>query len=126
MFILNIIISYNYIRKVHLCTGKWSADVPRCEKITCPPIDVSDNALLQLLEHNNTYGGRAVFICMWGHRLSGPQNMICEGDGRWNGSIPTCLGIRHYYRIIRLLSHRSRFNLRVTYGSSYKTAHKSS
>jgi len=116
MFIFNIIISYNYIRKVHLCTGKWSADVPRCEKITCPPMDVSDNALLQLLEHNNTYGGRAVFTCMWGHRLSGPQNMICEGDGRWNGSMPTCLGetlFSHYQTSKSSIKLLTLLNLRV-------------
>ncbi|KAL6256383.1 hypothetical protein P5V15_012497 [Pogonomyrmex californicus] len=72
--------------------GKWSADVPHCEEIECPPMDIPDNALLQLIEHNNTYGGRVVFTCMWGHKLSGPQSMKCEGDGKWNGSMPTCLG----------------------------------
>lgn len=55
-------------------------------------MDIPDNALLQLIEHNNTYGGRAVFTCMWGHKLSGSQSITCEGDGRWNGSVPTCLG----------------------------------
>lgn len=75
--------------------GKWSADVPRCEKITCPQINFTSNnrRLLQIIEHNNTYGGRAIFTCMWGHKLSGSQNIICEGDGRWNDSIPTCLEI---------------------------------
>ncbi|XP_011635095.1 locomotion-related protein Hikaru genki [Pogonomyrmex barbatus] len=73
--------------------GKWSADVPHCEEIECPPMDIPDNALLQLIEHNNTYGGRVVFTCMWGHKLSGPQSMKCEGDGKWNGSMPTCLEI---------------------------------
>ncbi|XP_012224718.1 locomotion-related protein Hikaru genki [Linepithema humile] len=73
--------------------GKWSADVSRCEEIECPPMDIPDNALLQLIEHNNTYGGRAVFTCMWGHKLSGSQSITCEGDGRWNGSMPTCLEI---------------------------------
>lgn len=72
--------------------GKWSAYVPRCEEIECPPIDI-DNALLQLIEHNNTFGGIAVFTCMWGHKLSGSQSIRCESDGRWNGSTPTCLEI---------------------------------
>lgn len=73
--------------------GKWSADVPHCEEIECPPIDIPENALLQLIEHNNTYGGQAVFTCMWGHKLSGSQSIRCDSDGRWKGSLPTCLGI---------------------------------
>lgn len=72
--------------------GKWSAGVPRCEEIECAPMNIPDDALLQLIEHNNTFGGLAVFTCMWGHKLSGPQSIKCESDGRWNGSMPTCLG----------------------------------
>lgn len=64
--------------------------MPRCEKIKCPEINIRDNALLELNEHNNTYGERAVFTCMWGYKLSGSQSMTCEGDGKWNGSMPTC------------------------------------
>ncbi|EFN89876.1 Locomotion-related protein Hikaru genki [Harpegnathos saltator] len=71
--------------------GKWSADVPRCEEIECPLINIPDNVLL--IEHNNTFGGKAVFTCMWGHKLSGSQSIRCESDGRWNGSMPTCLEI---------------------------------
>lgn len=72
-------------------SGKWSSEKPRCEPILCPPIE-SSNAKLQLLEHNNSFGGRVVFACMWGHRLSGSQSMKCEDDGVWDGSMPTCTG----------------------------------
>lgn len=73
--------------------GKWSASVPHCEEIECPAIDIADNPLLTLIEHNNTYGGKVVFTCMWGYKLSGSQSIKCEGNGRWNGTIPTCLEI---------------------------------
>ncbi|XP_072755351.1 locomotion-related protein Hikaru genki isoform X2 [Anoplolepis gracilipes] len=73
--------------------GKWSANVPHCEEIECPAIEVEDNPLLSLIEHNNTYGGNAVFTCMWGYKLSGLQTIRCGGNGRWNASIPTCLEI---------------------------------
>ncbi|XP_008216309.1 locomotion-related protein Hikaru genki [Nasonia vitripennis] len=72
--------------------GKWSADVPHCEAIICPAVQPM-NPNLQLLEHNNSYGGRAVFTCMWGHRLRGPQAIKCGSDGAWSGSIPTCTEI---------------------------------
>lgn len=71
--------------------GKWSAEVPRCETIECPRLGASeDDAWLQLLEYNNTFGGRAVFACMWGHKLIGSQSVECNADGVWSGEIPTC------------------------------------
>ncbi|XP_048505361.1 locomotion-related protein Hikaru genki isoform X2 [Athalia rosae] len=72
--------------------GVWSAEVPRCEAILCPPVEPT-NATLQLLEHNNSHGGRVVFACMWGYKLLGPQSIRCEGDGVWTNSIPTCTEI---------------------------------
>ncbi|XP_071559767.1 locomotion-related protein Hikaru genki isoform X2 [Temnothorax nylanderi] len=60
--------------------GKWSTEVPHCEKIQCPEINIQENALLELNEHNNTYGEKAVFACMWGYKLSGSQSMTCERD----------------------------------------------
>ncbi|XP_043463197.1 locomotion-related protein Hikaru genki-like isoform X1 [Leptopilina heterotoma] len=72
--------------------GKWSAEVPHCEAIVCPPIEIS-NPKLQLLEHNNSYGGKVVFSCMWGSQISGSSSIKCEGDGVWSDSIPTCIEI---------------------------------
>ncbi|XP_058793093.1 locomotion-related protein Hikaru genki isoform X2 [Phymastichus coffea] len=69
--------------------GKWSADVPHCEAIVCPAVQPS-NPNLQVLEHNNSYAGKAIFTCMWGHKLSGPQVIKCQRDGTWSGPLPTC------------------------------------
>lgn len=68
--------------------------MPRCKTIECPPIDAIGDTRLQLLEYNNTFEGRAVFACMWGHRLLGSQNIECQGDGSWSGGMPSCVG-RH-------------------------------
>lgn len=73
--------------------GKWSAEMPRCETIECPPINAIGDTRLQLLEYNNTFGGRAVFACMWGHQLLGSQNVECQGDGSWSGGMPSCVEI---------------------------------
>ena len=83
--------SFNNKTFLFLVLGKWSAEVPQCEEIICPPIEPS-NPKLQLLEHNNSFGGRVVFTCMWGNRLSGSQSIKCEGDGVWNDSVPKCIG----------------------------------
>ncbi|XP_015437862.1 PREDICTED: locomotion-related protein Hikaru genki [Dufourea novaeangliae] len=73
--------------------GKWSADIPRCETIKCPPLDTVDDTWLQLLEYNNTFDGKAVFACMWGHKLLGSQTIECKGDGSWSGDMPNCAEI---------------------------------
>ncbi|XP_017794228.1 PREDICTED: locomotion-related protein Hikaru genki [Habropoda laboriosa] len=73
--------------------GKWSTDMPRCETIECPPIDTAGDTWLQLIEYNNTFGDRAVFACMWGHKLSGARSVECRGDGSWSGDTPSCVEI---------------------------------
>jgi hypothetical protein len=73
--------------------GSWSGDPPRCSPVTCPSLHGVTDARLQLLEHNSSYGGRAVFRCAWGYRLSGPPGLECEDDGRWSGSAPRCLPV---------------------------------
>ncbi|XP_076622652.1 locomotion-related protein hikaru genki isoform X4 [Colletes latitarsis] len=77
----------------NVCAGKWSGDMPRCETIECPPMNTFTDTWLQLLEYNNTFGGRAVFACMWGHKLSGLQSIECKGDGSWSGDMPSCTEI---------------------------------
>nr|XP_012153181.1 PREDICTED: locomotion-related protein Hikaru genki isoform X1 [Megachile rotundata] len=73
--------------------GKWSADVPRCETIECSSVDTVSDAWLQLIEYNNSFGGKAVFACMWGHKLLGSESIECQGDGSWSGNVPTCAEI---------------------------------
>ncbi|XP_061926899.1 locomotion-related protein Hikaru genki isoform X3 [Apis cerana] len=73
--------------------GKWSAEMPECITITCPSVEILDDTRLQLLEYNNTFGSRAIFTCMWGHKLLGPQSIECQGDGSWSGDKPSCVEI---------------------------------
>ncbi|XP_015125055.1 locomotion-related protein Hikaru genki isoform X1 [Diachasma alloeum] len=69
--------------------GRWSSEVPRCELILCPEI-VLPNAKLQMLEHNNSVSGNAVFTCLWGNVLLGSQTISCGEDGTWNATVPVC------------------------------------
>ena len=66
--------------------------MPRCKTIECPSIEEIGDTRLQLLEYNNTFGSRAVFACMWGHRLLGSESMECQGDGSWSSGMPSCVG----------------------------------
>lgn len=75
--------------------GKWSAPVPTCEPVRCPPLDDPPEILqpqLHLEEHNTSYGGRAVFSCSWGYRLVGQPGLECELNGQWSGPLPECIG----------------------------------
>ncbi|XP_063225322.1 locomotion-related protein Hikaru genki [Bacillus rossius redtenbacheri] len=70
-------------------SGQWSGPTPSCTPIICPSLQLEDPHL-SLVEHNTSYGGRAVFRCSWGYRLTGPPGLECELDGTWSGPIPSC------------------------------------
>ena len=59
--------------------------------IICPTLETEDPHLT-LVEHNTSYGGRAVFRCAWGYRLTAPPGVECEVDGQWSGPVPSCEG----------------------------------
>ncbi|ERL89483.1 hypothetical protein D910_06849 [Dendroctonus ponderosae] len=78
-------------------SGKWSADVPKCEPVQCPSLHAPgglEEPHLQLEEHNNSYGGRAIFSCAWGYKLLGPPGLECEISGNWSGRLPKCLPVQ--------------------------------
>nr|XP_015833029.1 PREDICTED: locomotion-related protein Hikaru genki isoform X2 [Tribolium castaneum] len=78
-------------------SGKWSAPVPTCELVKCESLDTPGGLYephLHLEEHNNSYGGRAIFSCAWGYRLMGPPGIECELNGNWSGPLPKCVPIQ--------------------------------
>lgn len=78
-------------------SGKWSAPVPKCESVKCPPFNTPgglEEPHLQLEEHNNSYGGRAVFSCAWGYKLVGAPGLECEIHGNWSGKLPKCIPVQ--------------------------------
>jgi hypothetical protein len=78
--------------------------VPKCMPIICPSLEI-DDPHLTLVEHNTSYGGRAVFRCAWGYRLTAPPGVECEVDGQWSGPVPSCEGEVH--AVILFTSHIS-------------------
>ncbi|XP_050683915.1 locomotion-related protein Hikaru genki isoform X2 [Leptidea sinapis] len=72
--------------------GHWSSPPPICEETFCP-FFTSLNPQLSIIEHNSSFGGRAVFTCAWGYRLVGAPGLECEQDGQWSGEMPQCIPI---------------------------------
>ncbi|VVC96125.1 unnamed protein product [Leptidea sinapis] len=70
----------------------WSSPPPICEETFCP-FFTSLNPQLSIIEHNSSFGGRAVFTCAWGYRLVGAPGLECEQDGQWSGEMPQCIPI---------------------------------
>ena len=35
-------------------------------------------------------GAEAVYFCNDGYQLEGERRRVCQSDGLWNGSVPTC------------------------------------
>ncbi|XP_067012252.1 locomotion-related protein Hikaru genki [Anabrus simplex] len=74
-------------------SGLWSSPIPQCLPIICPSLEL-DDPHLSLVEHNTSYGGRAVFRCSWGYKLTGQPGIECEVDGQWSGPVPTCQAVQ--------------------------------
>jgi len=36
-------------------------------------------------------GAEAVYLCNDGYQLEGEGRRVCQRDGMWNGSVPTCI-----------------------------------
>jgi len=63
---------------------------PTCALIYCP--DLSATSPLSVSVSNLTYAfnGVATYTCVIGYYLSGSSTRLCQADGTWSGSRPTC------------------------------------
>ncbi|XP_030766186.1 locomotion-related protein Hikaru genki [Sitophilus oryzae] len=89
-------------------SGKWSAPVPKCEPVRCPSFSAPGGLTephLQLEEHNNSFGGRAVFNCAWGYKLVGIPGLECEINGNWSGRLPRCVPVQCPPPVLPLHGH---------------------
>ncbi len=68
--------------------GRWSASG------TCSPVDCGSPGTITQGTVSTSNGARymsvATFSCTQGS-LSGPATRTCQANGRWSGSVPTCL-----------------------------------
>ena len=88
--------------------GQWSGNPPVCEgkhltvigslsvdlayfntAVQCPPIGNPVNGSL-LISGTGVYQDTALYVCEDGFNLVGMSERVCQSDGIWSGSAPTC------------------------------------
>lgn len=69
--------------------GRWSGDLPGCERITCGVVPVIPHATT--IVRRSTLGSRASYHCNHGYRLTGSPYVECKPNGTWSYmDRPTC------------------------------------
>ncbi|XP_051955250.1 complement receptor type 2-like [Xyrauchen texanus] len=73
----------------HLCCGAdgfWTPNVPTCEPVTCPVIDVLNGRV----SPQQVVFDTVQITCSPGFKLNGADQLRCEADGSWTPNVPTC------------------------------------
>lgn len=77
-------------QKRQICTkeGKWSADAPSCELISCDEPEVPSGSYVVGYDFN--IHSNIEYHCETGHILRGESIHQCTKTGEWSGTPPTC------------------------------------
>ncbi|CAI8053959.1 P-selectin [Geodia barretti] len=74
--------------------GQWTGDSPVCEAVQCPTLDSPMNGSLLISGTGvGVYQDTATYACETGFNLVGMSERVCQSDGTWSGSNPTCQSI---------------------------------
>lgn len=71
-----------------LANGQWSNRAPNCTAIDCGALASPRNG--QVLNGATRYNSIAEYRCNSGYQIKGPERRMCQLDGTWDGSEPTC------------------------------------
>ncbi|GFT56630.1 CUB and sushi domain-containing protein 3 [Nephila pilipes] len=77
--------------RVLICqaNGQWSSSLPRCISSGCPDIHVPHGTNSGACTPG-TPGQICTITCQTGYTLTGTGTLICQTNGQWSGSTPTC------------------------------------
>ena len=64
----------------------------------CPSLDGPNNGSVSV--SSTSFGGRALYSCKYGYRLSGSSYRFCLLSGEWSGIQPTCISKHHKVYLI--------------------------
>ncbi|KAL4228764.1 hypothetical protein ACF0H5_011806 [Mactra antiquata] len=73
-----------------LCTntGDWSAQPPICQVTDCGGLQNPENGIVT--SEQTTLSQEATYTCDPGYTIQGTSIRICQSNGSWSDSIPTC------------------------------------
>jgi len=69
--------------------NNWDGTQPTCQLVDCGDPGTPANG--ERLGSDFTYGKTIVYDCNPGYQLSGSRERTCQLDGKWSGSIATCV-----------------------------------
>lgn len=58
---------------------------------SCPHVEAPSHGQILSSETNFKYPTTIQFMCDFGFQMIGVSAMQCQLDGRWNGTVPTCI-----------------------------------
>ncbi|XP_067839671.1 sushi, von Willebrand factor type A, EGF and pentraxin domain-containing protein 1 [Heptranchias perlo] len=68
--------------------GEWNGTEASCRRIICEPHPSVDNAVS--IGTGDSYMSNISFVCNFGYRLIGPQNITCLANRTWSHPLPRC------------------------------------
>lgn len=74
-----------------LAIGRWSSGPPRCDPIDCGDPGTPVNGKVQLTA-GTKLNSVVRYSCSVGYVFAGARERICQVDGSWSGSLPSCEG----------------------------------
>lgn len=73
--------------------GQWQGTMGTCNAVTCPQLSVISNGGLlpsSCTSSGGKYQNKCSYYCSSGYTLQGGQFRVCQADGTWDGTAPTC------------------------------------
>ena len=70
--------------------GTWSSSPPTCQFVDCGPPQEPEHGSVWLLNSTTTFASQASHKCDEDYRLVGRLIRLCQEDGSWSSSLPTC------------------------------------
>ncbi|KAL2090371.1 hypothetical protein ACEWY4_015059 [Coilia grayii] len=110
----------------------WDNDIPVCEEVKCPVIELAGDLRASGNFEDGGYGDVIHFQCQSQKKqISGAEEIHCTEEGTWSAAIPTCREIQCETPAIphgRITNSRAVFrdddNLRYTCEAGYKPANE--
>lgn len=83
--------------------GIWSASPPTCQFVDCGPPPEPEHGSVWLVNGTTTFSSQATFTCGSDYRLQGRTTRLCQEDGNWSSSTPSCkckIVLKHHFPIV--------------------------